>query len=1021
MVTIRYDHVLSTGGANAPNSTSYSFTPTFILNQTMFYYDSSKYVSPTIYLEVITKSVTATSNDTYVKLLESTSDSVESGSWSDVSSSELISSTTTFTNYRSSALTLTSGKRYAFQCRNEASASATSAVTDVRIVILDDVGPTPNVATPIEPLFIGWQSSSSASYAEMSQAEQFYYDSSVYTGTINVYFEAVVQIANAATSAYCELYDIAAGAVVSGSELSTTSTTRTRLRTASAITLTSGHNYAVYFKTGNASYAATVCGAKLIIEQTGAGTITKTRLKAILAGQRSGAVTSYAASNVGGVKYRTADWTSSSPTIKAQVTLHGSTATTCYGAILTINSTTVLSNGELTTSNTSKTILTGGSAVSPANNTTYQTGWKKTTSGTVYDTNDSFIFDLTFPSTTTTTKTSDAKLYALGVTTTKTSDARLKKTIDVGRLDDQETGSTTTRVGSSYYLRVAQKKTISGTVASIGFKLAVNGSPLGLLYLRIRKVSDDSIISDVASFGSGDLTGTQTWYDLPLGTPVAINEAVYLSVESNGGDASNYFSTTYSNSDVKASENESYYTAGAWNDNATYDLCYHLLYSPGYPSDAKLVSAGATTYTFTSNSNARLKRLDNNQTKTSDARLSKNWTTTKLSDARLKKTWTITKTSDARLKKEWTITKTSDARLKRIDNTQTKTSDARLSKNWTITKTSDAKLYILGKTITKTSDARLSKNWATTKLSDARLKRLDNNQTKLSDARLVKTWTTTKTSDSRLKKEWTITKTSDAQLKVLGKTLTKTSDAKLAMGGLITKTSDARLKRLDNTFTKLSDTRLVRLGTLTKTADARLKLNPTITKTSDARLSLTTTYTKLSNARLKLNPSITKPSDSRLKKEWTITKTSDAKLYVLGKTFTKTSDARLSVGGGVSKTADARLKRLDNTFTKTSDARIVKNWTITKTADARLKKEWTFTKLSDGRLRLTVTSTKTSDARLKKEVTITKNSNARLIYTKDVTIYSNARLKQTFTRTISSDARLFTPSKAKVQVIIIGC
>lgn len=95
----------------------------------------------------------------------------------------------------------------------------------------------------------------------------WYYDSAEYNPTPTAYFEATLKAASGQT-AYMRLYDATTGAAVSGSEVSTTSTSLTRVRSG-AITLTSAHNYYVEYRTSSAG-AGQFVNAKVILDQNSA-------------------------------------------------------------------------------------------------------------------------------------------------------------------------------------------------------------------------------------------------------------------------------------------------------------------------------------------------------------------------------------------------------------------------------------------------------------------------------------------------------------------------------------------------------------------------------------------------------------------------------------------------------------------------------------------------------------------------------------------------------------------------------
>lgn len=139
-------------------------------------------------------------------------------------------------------------------------------------------------------------SNSSTSYLIATTALPYVrWDNDAYTGTVKVYMEVMLKTSNASYAAYAMLYTTA-GVAVTGSDISTTSTTSTWLRTSDfKANLTDDTNYYLRIKVANASATVTVYAARLVIEQTGA--ITKTESQISLGGQVVGTT------NTSGIDY----------------------------------------------------------------------------------------------------------------------------------------------------------------------------------------------------------------------------------------------------------------------------------------------------------------------------------------------------------------------------------------------------------------------------------------------------------------------------------------------------------------------------------------------------------------------------------------------------------------------------------------------------------------------------------------------------------------------------------------------
>ena len=127
--------------------------------------------------------------------------------------------------------------------------------------------------------------------------------------------------------------------------------------------------------------------------------------------------------------------------------------------------------------------------------------------------------------------------------------------------------------------RVGQKKTISNMIVSrLGFWFRKDlAATSGDVYYRIRRVSDDSIISEkfagsVVSFSTGT-----TYTEITFDSPALINEEVRLCLEVDNGGSTGLI-IVYQNTDVKAGECLSQYSS-TWGEAPTKDCSYIVTYS----------------------------------------------------------------------------------------------------------------------------------------------------------------------------------------------------------------------------------------------------------------------------------------------------------------------------------------------------------------------------------------------------------------------------------------------------------
>lgn len=103
---------------------------------------------------------------------------------------------------------------------------------------------------------------------------------------------------------------------------------------------------------------------------------------------------------------------------------------------------------------------------------------------------------------------------------------------------NQQLGVSYTRIGNTI-------DSFTGSIGRIAFCIRKVGSPPSPLYVRIRKVSDDSILAE----SSIDIANVPTSYDyvyFDLTASLSLsNEAIRVLLELSGGDGSNYIEVVY--------------------------------------------------------------------------------------------------------------------------------------------------------------------------------------------------------------------------------------------------------------------------------------------------------------------------------------------------------------------------------------------------------------------------------------------------------------------------------------------
>lgn len=267
MTTIEYSIDLNNTTGYA-NSTSYA--DLLVDRRPCVLIDTSKFVNPKIYFEA-TLVAPAAGNISYARLVSQGTSDDASSAVSEVAGSELSHDTTTYTKYRSGALTITSGHRFRVQIKNT-TASTSIILRAAKIIIIDDISA--GWSKGEESIDIGapFETTTSTAAVALNYQPKYLHESIKRDGTVTIYFESMLYSSSAGKSVECSLWNETDGTQVT--EVATTSSTPVRIRSAS-ISLTNGKVYVVKKRSSSAK-TCTVSDARIIIQQNGA--ITKTQL-----------------------------------------------------------------------------------------------------------------------------------------------------------------------------------------------------------------------------------------------------------------------------------------------------------------------------------------------------------------------------------------------------------------------------------------------------------------------------------------------------------------------------------------------------------------------------------------------------------------------------------------------------------------------------------------------------------------------------------------------------------------------
>ena len=228
---------------------------------------SGSYTSATVYFEAIIKTASGTSTATAT---------LYNSSGVAVSGAAVSTSSANYTRLRSSAITLTDGTDYTVRIKNSTGAQNTFILSARLIILQSDSTRIDDTETQIE---VGNSVTdiTNTTYSTLTDPKIYLYDTNKFSGTESIYFEATLHSDNASDTVFAQLLrcnsasDCSGGTAVTGSEISTNSTTYARVRSSDIFSnMTDDANYAVQIKTSAGT--GDIANAKIINVQDGGGT-----------------------------------------------------------------------------------------------------------------------------------------------------------------------------------------------------------------------------------------------------------------------------------------------------------------------------------------------------------------------------------------------------------------------------------------------------------------------------------------------------------------------------------------------------------------------------------------------------------------------------------------------------------------------------------------------------------------------------------------------------------------------------
>jgi len=228
-------------------------------------WSATKYTGATVFFEAVMQCTTCTGGNTRSSV------TLYSSTGSAVTGSAVTTTSSSYTRVRSAAITLTDATAYSVRLKLDATLG-TAFVRAARLVIVQ-TNPSSITNTETQADIGVNATTTSTTDAVLTNRKFWKYDSAVRDGTVSVFFEATLKNSTTGTTT-ATLYPsgtTCSGAVAS-SAVTVTNTTWARSRSA-ALTLTSGTSYMVCLKTSTGT--ASIASAKIIIDQTNAGGLTK--------------------------------------------------------------------------------------------------------------------------------------------------------------------------------------------------------------------------------------------------------------------------------------------------------------------------------------------------------------------------------------------------------------------------------------------------------------------------------------------------------------------------------------------------------------------------------------------------------------------------------------------------------------------------------------------------------------------------------------------------------------------------
>jgi len=106
------------------------------------------------------------------------------------------------------------------------------------------------------------------------------------------------------------------------------------------------------------------------------------------------------------------------------------------------------------------------------------------------------------------------------------------------------------------------------------------GNPTGTAYVRVRKVSDDSILGTIGTIDVSTLTTSSVWYDFTGSVSNPTQQDLRFTVEYSGGSSSNHISVSIQEPGTLGGAVLTEYIT-SWSDHSGKDAAFKVYFEPG--------------------------------------------------------------------------------------------------------------------------------------------------------------------------------------------------------------------------------------------------------------------------------------------------------------------------------------------------------------------------------------------------------------------------------------------------------